>query len=169
MSGFQQLSFLVRVCNLTGLMPFGIKRDPKTKRITNFYFAYWHPFTWWCFATFIGQVVVMFLMASSLFKAIMNQSLHNQDFISMINLCVNVTNYIGFFLISVVPRYVSLRFMKIGMFFNSLNHVDKMTTHVPIKGKHAAWYTLGVLVFCCLYVSILDHRISCKNIETKFS
>ena len=121
--GVEELQLFVRLCNLTGLLPFRMILDEQTGRFKRFDGHWSHPAKWWC--SFVMAIQIAVLVGNFYWFVV---SFHSKGInLSIVYKLVQFlyfSNYLILLLLS--PRLFLFRFRHLETAFECLHRIDRM-------------------------------------------
>jgi hypothetical protein len=129
MAGLEHLRWLVWFCNVTGVLPFRMENDRKTKKFERFTFSWCHLVTWWfiMIVSFYSLTSVFFF---KIFLDVYYSFADNQSKLTTFSMFLfMITNSVT----HLCPRILIFQYRKLQKASDYVNKVDQLI------GKVGKW------------------------------
>lgn len=120
--GVEELQLFVRLCNLTGLLPFRMILDEQTRRFKRFDGHWSHPAKWWC--SFVMAIQIAVLVVNFFWLVLFHSKGINLSIVYKLVFFLYLSNYLILLLLS--PRLFLFRLRHLQTAFECLHRIDRM-------------------------------------------
>jgi hypothetical protein len=120
--GVEELQLFVRLCNLTGLLPFRMILDEQTGRFKRFDGHWSHPVKWWC--SFVMTIQIGVLVVNIYWLV---DSLDPKVNFSLVYKLVFILYFLNYSILMLLsPRLFLFRLRQLETAFECLRRIDRM-------------------------------------------
>jgi hypothetical protein len=142
--GVERLQLLMRFCNVSGLLPFRMVLNNRTKQFQRFDNHWRHPANWWIVILLVGHV---FLSIVFIYISWMNLTRDDSESLSIVHLVGLILLYVNFTIMFTLPRLFLLHVQHLETAFSILHRIDENLTKISISRDNVLRRTyVGIVI-----------------------
>ena len=166
MAGLERLRWLVWFCNVTGVLPFRMEIDSKTKKFERFAFSWCHFVTWW-FILIVSIYILIIVLFFKIFLDVYYSFTDNQSTLTTFSMFLfMITNSAT----HLCPRILIFQYRNLQKASDYIKKVDQLISKVgkwPCTSKRRI--IIGMLPIFITVTLYFAYAFQFKNKLTKLS